>query len=47
MGESDRDLVRNYFTGKNSDFGRLLDGQYSAQQDASADGAVPKPQVKK
>ena len=46
LGESDRDFVRNYFTGKNSDFGRLLDGQYSAQQDANADGAVPKPQPK-
>ena len=40
---SERDSIRSYFRGTNSDFRAILDGQYSAQQDANGDGATPPP----
>ena len=43
LDSSERDQVRNYFTGKNSDFRALLDDQYNAQQNAQDDGRVEKP----
>lgn len=39
----ERDQVRNYFTGKDSDFRTLLDDQYNAQQNAQSDGREEKP----
>lgn len=39
----ERDQIRNYFTGKNSDFRTLLDDQYNAQQNAQSDGREEKP----
>lgn len=47
LDPSERDQVRNYFTGKDSDFRTLLDDQYNAQQNAQGDGAVSQPSQKK
>ena len=43
LTSGERDQVRNYFTGKNSDFRTLLDDQYNAQQNAQGDGREEKP----
>ena len=43
LTSGERDQVRNYFTGKNSDFRTLLDDQYNAQQNAQGDGREDKP----
>ena len=43
LSKAERDSVRQYFRGKNSDFRPLLDGQYNAQQNAQADGRAEKP----
>ena len=40
---SERDSIRSYFRGTNSDFRKILDDQFSAQQDANANGATPPP----
>ncbi|MBF0955999.1 hypothetical protein [Actinomyces sp. ph3] len=43
LSKVQRDSVRQYFRGKNSDFRPLLDGQYDAQQNAQNDGRAEKP----
>lgn len=43
LDPSERDKVRNYFTGKDSDFRALLDDQYNAQQNSQSDGREEKP----
>ena len=43
LTKDERDSIRNYFRGENSDFRKILDDQFSAQQDANANGATPAP----
>lgn len=43
LSKVERESVRQYFRGKNSDFRPLLDGQYDAQQNAQGDGRAEKP----
>lgn len=43
LTDDEKKSIRNYFRGANSDFREILDEQFSAQQDANANGATPPP----